>query len=141
MIYSRLLQAITLYAFYFFIWSCSNTTRSMNYNPLVGNWKIDSVGFGRDSNLVDHFILSSMMEDSMAMDFTFVNDSLFIQMENETDTVLYHINQNKHLVVIGDIPGEKYGYTIVNDSSITLQQTNGTIIFLKKLSATPVSIN
>ena len=45
-------------------------------NPLIGEWKLDSVKTGKDTTLV-HFLIAATMKDSAGVDISFTKGSIF----------------------------------------------------------------
>jgi len=101
-------------------------------SQLVGNWKLDSVKTGADSNLIYFMLLSSMQKDSSEIDFLFTKDSLFTFAGDEKDTNAYRFNEKKNEVTIQGDEKELYLFNKLNDSTITLTAKDSTSLYLVK---------
>jgi hypothetical protein len=101
-------------------------------SQLVGNWKLDSVKTGADSNLMYFMLLSSMQKDSSEIDFLFTKDSLFTFAGDETDTNTYRFNEKKKEITIDGDDKEIYQFNKLNDTTITLTAKDSTSLYLVK---------
>jgi hypothetical protein len=79
-------------------------------SQLVGNWKLDSVKTGADSNLIYFMLLSSMQKD----------------------TNTYRFNEKKKEITIDGDDKEIYQFNKLNDTTITLTAKDSTSLYLVK---------
>lgn len=100
-------------------------------NPLVGEWKLDSIKSGKDSSMVDFFIATALM-DSNGVNLRFTKDSAFTQSKDAVDTVRYSFDETVNQLNIKDSVNQSFVYNKVNDSLITLTAKDSTVLFLQK---------
>ena len=100
-------------------------------NPLVGEWKLDSIKGGKDSSIVDLFI-SAALKDSNGINVTFTKDSAFTRSKDAIDTVGYSFDEKANQLNIKDSTIPSFAYNKLNDSLISLTSKDSTILFLQK---------
>lgn len=101
-------------------------------HPLTGQWKLDSVSVGRDSNIVYAFLLASAMEDSSGIEFSFGKDSLFTSDGRSTDTAFFSFDEKESKLLIKDSIPQPYVFTRLADSVVSLTAGDSTVLFLRR---------
>jgi hypothetical protein len=114
--------------------SC-NWFRSKNKeisNPLMGEWKLDSVRFSKDSSSA-YFGITAVMHDSAGADVSFTKDSIFTRSNDHVDTVGYSFDEKEKQLNIKDSSNQSLRFVKLNDSLITLTTDDSTVVlFLQK---------
>lgn len=100
-------------------------------NPLVGEWRLDSIKGGKDSSIVDFFI-SAALKDSNGINVTFTKDSAVTQSKDAIDTVGYSFDEKLNQLNIKDSSIQIFAYNKLNDSLISLTSKDSTVLFLQK---------
>lgn len=126
-IYAALIAAASI-ALFSCDWFSKKTKKS---NPLIGNWKLDSIDVGKDSSLVHAFVAIAIKEDSNAMELKFTQDSFLIS-GNKPDTAKYWFNEKSNQLVVKESTDELYSYHRINDSTVSLTAKDSSVLFLKK---------
>jgi hypothetical protein len=101
------------------------------FNPLVGEWKLDSIKTGKDTNLV-HSLINAAIQDSGKVNLSFTKDSVFSHSIYSTDKVEYSFDKKANQLKIKDSVDQNFAYNKVNDSLITLTAKDSAILFLRK---------
>jgi hypothetical protein len=97
-------------------------------NPLVGEWKLDSIQFAKDSN-VTSFLFVGVKPDSLEVSFT--KDTVFTRTKDHVDTMKYAFDTKTNQMMIED-SSQIFNFVKVNDSLITLMAKDSTTLFLQK---------
>lgn len=102
-------------------------------NPLLGNWKIDSISIGADSSSLGYLLLGMSVDEGLPYDFHFEKDSVTFYSKGDapTKTPYKYVDSTKQLIIL-DQDLDTYVVTQLNDSTTGLQGTDSSIIFLKK---------
>jgi hypothetical protein len=110
-----------------------NGKQAAPVNPLLGNWKIDSISIGADSSSLGYLLLGMSVDEGLPYDFHFDKDSVTFYSKGDasTKTPYTYIDSTKQLV-IKDQDLDTYVVTQLNDSTTGLQGRDSSIIFLKK---------
>jgi hypothetical protein len=98
-------------------------------NPLIGEWKLDSVGFPRDSNFTNFFLAGMSKPDSVEVSFT--KDTVFTRTKDHVDTAGYAFDAKTNQLTTKD-SSQTFTFVKVNDSLISLTTKDSTILFLQK---------
>lgn len=109
--------------------SCNwfRTKKKESSNPLVGEWKLDSIKAGKDSNAVQIFIAAAMKDPDLS--FLFTKDSIFTHSRDTIKTVGYSFDEKEKQLDIKDSSNQTLSFTKVNDSIITLSTSDSAIVF------------
>ena len=98
-----------------------------------GNWQLDSIHTGKDSNIIYMMLLQSLQTDSGRIDFRFTQDSLYTFTGEETDTTAYRYDPKSGHISIGKSDDEEvYSVAVPADSTLSFTASDGTILYLKK---------
>lgn len=97
-------------------------------NPLVGEWKLDSVKFAKDSNFAS-FFFAGINPDSLEVSFT--KDTVFSRTKDHVDTMKYVFDTKTNQMMIED-SSQAFNFVKLNDSLITLTAKDSTTLFLQK---------
>lgn len=100
-------------------------------NPLVGEWKLDSIKAGKATGITNFFIVAAMA-DSSGIDISFTKDSIFTHSNDVTDTIEYSFDEKSNQLKIMDSVNQSFAYNKVNDSLITLMSKDSAVLFLQK---------
>jgi len=102
-------------------------------NPLVGEWKLDSIGAGKDTSVV-HFLVAAAiaMRDSTRVNFSFTKDSIFAHSKDAVDIVGYSFDEKANQLSIKDPSNQIFRFAKLNDSLISLTTQDSAIFFLQK---------
>lgn len=102
-------------------------------NPLLGNWKIDSISIGADSSSLGYLLLGMSVDEGLPYDFHFDKDSVtFYSKGGVSEKTPYsYIDSSRRLIVM-DEELDTYIVKPLNDSITGLQGQDSSIIFLKK---------
>jgi hypothetical protein len=100
-------------------------------NPLVGEWKLDSIKTGNDTSAV-HFLIAAVMKDSSGVDISFTKDSIFTHSKDAVDTVGYSFDEKANQLSIKDSINQSFAFAKLNDSLITLTSKDSAVFFLQK---------
>jgi hypothetical protein len=100
-------------------------------NPLVGEWKLDSIKAGKDTSVV-HFLVAAAMQDSGGVNISFTKDSIFTNSKDAIDTVGYSFDEKANQLNIKDSTNQSFAYNKVNDSLIALTTKDSAVLFLQK---------
>lgn len=98
-------------------------------NPLVGEWKLDSIKFAKDSNFTSFLFAGVNKPDSVEVSFT--NDTVFTRAKDHVDTMKYAFDAKTNQMIAED-SSQTFAFVKVNDSLITLTAKDSTILFLQK---------
>jgi hypothetical protein len=115
------------------ILSCNwfNKKKHEPENPLVGNWRIDSLQAGKDST--EGLLLLLMAKDALASArVQFTSDSFFITTGDDVDTSAYQYDDKTQRVFVKDSTGDAFDYHRVNDSTITLTGKDSLVFVLTR---------
>lgn len=97
-------------------------------NPLVGEWKLDSVKFAKDSNFTS-FLFAGVKPDSLEVSFT--KDTVFTRTKDHVDTMKYVFDAKTNQMFTED-SSQTFAFVKVNDSLVTLMSKDSGILFLQK---------
>lgn len=100
-------------------------------NPLVGEWKLDSVKIGKDTSLA-YFFMAMAMHDSGGIDVSFTKDTIFSRSKEDVDTTAYTFDEKNSQVVTKDSTDNIFSFARVNDSLVTLTGKDSAVLFLHK---------
>lgn len=112
---------------------------SAKTNPFIGNWKIDSLNFTRDSgnsalNYLGFIALAATKKDSAILQYHFAKDSIvFYFTKNDSAKLAYAFDANKKEVTIYDSVPSVCSYNVLSDSAINIISKDSITLFLKKL--------
>jgi hypothetical protein len=112
--------------------SCTwfRSTKKESSNPLVGQWKVDSIHFsGKDTSF---FITKAITNDSAIVDVSFTKDSLLTRSVDRVDTVGYSFDQKLNKLTIKDSLNQTLAFEKVNDSLVSLTTKDSAVVFLQK---------
>lgn len=98
-------------------------------NPLVGEWRIDSVRFAEDSNFNYFLFAGGNKSDSVAVSFT--KDTAFTRSTDHVDTVGYEFDAKANQLIVED-SSQIFSFAKINDSLISLTAKDSTILLLQK---------
>lgn len=104
------------------------TKKKESSNPLVGEWKLDSVRIGKDTTAT--FFLA-IVHDSGTVNISFTKDTVFTQSNHHTDTAGYSFDKKSNRMVMED-SSETLIFSRLNDSLVSLTAADSTTLFLKK---------
>ena len=113
-------------------WFKSDSKPITSSNPLIGNWKLDSVQVGKDTTLGYALLLMAMHQDSSDLHFQFKPDTIFTHSTNDVDTTLYRFDEKNNLLSFIDSTEKPYHFIRLNDSIVSLQRDDSSALFLKK---------
>lgn len=99
-------------------------------NPLVGEWKLDSVT-GKDSSAVSLFAMPAL-NDSNEVKISFTKDSVFTQTGNGIDVVGYSFDQEKNLLTFKDSTNQTLAFSKLSDSTISFTNANSSVVIMQK---------
>jgi hypothetical protein len=100
-------------------------------NPLVGEWKLDSIRTGNHTNVM-HFLIIAAIEDSAGVDISFTKDSIFTHSKDAVDTIGYSFDEKTNQLNIKDSANQSFVYNKMNDSLISLTTKDSAVFFLLK---------
>ena len=102
-------------------------------NPLLGNWKIDSIGIEADSSVIGYLLLGMSVDEGLPYDFHFDKDTVtfYSKGADTTKTPYSYIDSTKQLI-IQDKDMDVYVVQQLNDSTTSLKGKDSSTIFLKK---------
>ncbi len=101
-------------------------------NPLLGEWKIDSIGFGKDTSKANLFSIA-IVQDSSDVNVSITKDSIFtVSPNNVVDTVAYSFDAKTNQLTAKDSSGQVLTYARLNDSLISLATNDSAILYLKR---------
>ena len=101
-------------------------------NPLLGEWQLDSLRVGNDSNNIAYLFVAMEMKDSAGLKFRFAQDTLFTISKNNVDTNYYKYDGDKRTMIPQDATDQVYTVTTVGESGIALQAKDSSAFFLRK---------
>jgi hypothetical protein len=113
-------------------WFKSDSKPVTSSNPLIGNWKLDSVQVGKDTTLGHALLLMAMHEDTSGIQIQFKPDTIFTHSKNDVDTTFYQFDDKNNLLSFKDSTEKPYHFIKLNDSLISLQRDDSSALFLKK---------
>jgi hypothetical protein len=100
-------------------------------NPLVGEWKLDSVGIKKDTSLGNILIIGAV-QDSNGVHISFTEDSLFLHSKDGVDTTAYSFDLNTNQLTTSDSKTETMSFSKLNDSVVSLTTKDSTTMYLLK---------
>jgi hypothetical protein len=100
-------------------------------NPLVGEWKLDSVGIKKDTSLGNILIIGAV-QDSNGVHISFTEDSLFVNSKDGVDTTAYSFDLNTNQLTTSDSKTETMSFSKLNDSVVSLTTKDSTTMYLLK---------
>lgn len=102
-------------------------------NPLLGNWKIDSIGIEADSSVIGYLLLGMSVDEGLPYDFHFDKDTVTFYSKGSasTKTPYTYIDSTKQLFIL-DEDKDVYVVQQLDDSTTSLKGKDSSIIFLKK---------
>jgi len=100
-------------------------------NPLIGEWKLDSVKAEKDTNFV-YFLLASAVKDSNSINFSFTKDSIYTYSKDDVATIAYSFDKKLNQVNIEDSSKQALTFVKLNGSLISLSTKDSTIFFIQK---------
>lgn len=112
---------------------------SVKTNPFIGNWRIDSLDFAKDSgnksvNYLGFILLTATKKDSAVLQYNFVKDSTtFYFTKNDSVKLAYAFDDNKKEITIYDSVPNICSYKVLSDSAISIMDKDSITLFLKKL--------
>jgi hypothetical protein len=98
-------------------------------NPLVGEWKLDSVRLAKDSNFTAFLFAGIIKPDSVEVSFT--KDTVLTRTKDHVDTVGYFFDVKTNQLTIKD-SSQIFAFAKMNDSLILLTSKDSTVLFLQK---------
>lgn len=98
-------------------------------NPLIGEWKLDSVTFSKDSS--PGYFLIAATHDSVGTNVSFTKDTVFTRSKDHIDTVGYFFDAKTNQLTMED-SSQTFTFVKVNDSLISLTTKDSTVLFLQK---------
>lgn len=100
-------------------------------NPLVGEWKIDSISFEKDTTL-PHVINAVAENHSSNAILSITKDFIFSLVQTDVvDSIAYSFDEKVNRILTAD-SAQTLGFAKINDSLISLTTKDSAIIFLKK---------
>lgn len=96
-------------------------------NPLVGEWKLDSLKVGKDSNAAQVFIAAAMKDSNSS--FRFTKDTIFTHLKDTIKAVGYSFNEKEKQLSFKDSSDQALSFAKLNDSTISLFTNDSTIMF------------
>lgn len=116
------------------ILSCNwfQSKKKQSSNPLVGEWKLDSIKIGKDSSLA-YFILAAAAQDSGDVQVSITKDTIFTRSQNNVvDTITYSFDEKTSQVLTKDSSLQTMILAKINDSLVSLTTKDSAVVFLKK---------
>ena len=98
-------------------------------NPLIGQWKIDSLTVGKDTS--GAFVLALLVAKDQAV-LEFKKDTIVTMNGNDSDTSFYKWYEKEMKVMPADTVEGAFQYARLNDSTVTLTSKDSTVLFLQK---------
>lgn len=113
--------------------SCNwfNSKKKETSNPLIGEWKLDSIKVGKDTSFA-YFLLAMAMHDSGGINFSFTKDTILSRSRDDVDTVAYAFDQKENKLVVKDSVDQEFSYSKLNDSTVSLATKDSGILFLRR---------
>lgn len=115
--------------------SCNLFTgkQASSANPLMGNWKIDSIAPGSDSTRLGILLIAMLLDDRAAYDLRFEKDTVTLfSKDSIPEKRPYAYIDSLHQMVLLDSSDERFVVTKLNDSTTALQAKDSSVFFLKK---------
>jgi hypothetical protein len=100
-------------------------------NPLIGEWKLDSVKAGKDTTAI-YFLIASAMKDSNGVSISFTKDSIFTHSNDAANTTAYSFDEKLNQLNIKDSTNQSFAFAKFNDSLIALTANDSAVLFLQK---------
>ena len=111
-------------------WFQSKKNRSSN--PLVGEWKLDSITIGKDTSFTSARI-ALVLRDSNDVNVSITKDTIFSRSQNNVvDTIAYSFDEKAKQLITKDSSHLTMSFTKINDSLISLATKDSAVVFLKK---------
>jgi hypothetical protein len=111
--------------------SCSFSTKNKKIvNPLIGQWKIDSVS-SKNSNDLGALLLAMSLQDSAQYDIVFTPETLSVLQKDTIPKINYHFDDKKSELHILD-NSTSYIFHHLTDCLVTLTAKDSTVLFLKR---------
>ena len=111
--------------------SCNwfKTKRHENSNPLIGQWRLDSMTVGKDTS--GAFLAALLVSgDQSVIDFK--TDTIVTVTGSDRDTSFYKWNEKEMQVIPTDTTEGNFQYARLNDTTVTLTSRDSTVFFLQK---------
>ena len=111
--------------------SCSwfKTKKQENSNPLIGQWKLDSMTVGKDTS--GAFMVALLVSDEQTV-LDFRKDTFLTITGDDRDTSFYKWNEKEMQVIPTDTSQGNFQYARLNDTTVTLTSRDSTVFFLQK---------
>jgi len=100
-------------------------------NPLIGEWRLDSVQKGNDT-LKASFLTAAVPKGSGDIHFSFTNNFIFAHSNGVVDTTEYSFDRKSNLLKVNDSANQTLTFVKINDSLITLVSKDSSVFFLQK---------
>jgi hypothetical protein len=100
-------------------------------NPLVGEWKLDSVGIKTDTSR-GNILFIAAVQDSNGVNISFTEDSLFVNSKDGIDTTAYSFDLNTNQLTMGDSKPVTMSFSKLNDSVVSLTTKDSATLYLLK---------
>lgn len=133
------MAAIGMAALLLLLSSCKDASVTASQNPLIGSWRIDSVGGGSDSSgNIGLLLLAMALKDTAGTDataFTFTQDSLTFTDNGEKKAVTYTFDPVKNKLTIAGETDSVFYYRPATPGRIVLKDKDSAALYLRKLSS------
>lgn len=115
------------------ILSCNwfQSRKKQTSNPLVGEWKLDSIKIGKDTSFTSA-IIAMALQDSNEVNVSITKDTIFSRSQNSSDTIAYSFDGKTNQLVTKDSSLPTMSFAKINDSLISFTTKDSAIVFLKK---------
>jgi len=100
-------------------------------NPLIGEWKLDSVHTGRDTSLAS-FLPLAVVQNSNNINITFTKDSVFTHFKDSVDKIVYAFDAKTNQLTTKDSITQTLSFSKLNDSLISLTSKDSAVVYLLK---------
>ena len=110
--------------------SCNQSAKPMASNPLIGQWKIDSIA-SPDNNMIGVILLASTLNDSATFDMNITADSISLHQKDTVTKTGYTFNSNTNQLLLQEDP-TVLQYQPISPAYIKLTATDSTTMYLRK---------
>jgi hypothetical protein len=113
--------------------SCNwfQSKKKQSVNPLVGEWRLDSISIGKDTSIA-YAIIAMAAQDSSDVNVTFTTDTIFSSSQTQVDTIQYSFDEKVNQLITKDSSLQTMSFSRLNDSLISLTTKDSAIVFLRK---------
>lgn len=109
--------------------SCDQSAKPKNANPLIGQWKIDSIA--TTTNDFGALLLAMSLKDSSAYDMSFTEDSVLLQQKDTVTKSAYTFNASQEQLFINE-DSTVFTYHLIEPNYIKLTDKDSSTLFLRK---------